>query len=668
MKRHIPPAIAALVLLVHAGLMYRAALHHTHGVVSYPVDDAFIHLALAKHLAFDGTYGINIGEFAAASSSVGWPYLLSASMKVFGPQVWLPLALNFVIGFFLPFVVDGAARKLGVLSVWARLLIGIAVVELTPFPTVLILGMEHTPHTVATIALIAAGAVWLADDRASAKIDRAVVRLAVLAFLASLWRYEGAFPTGFIAVLALLRRRTIPAGFVLGAGALPGVAFGLYAKAKGSTFLPVPVVLKGRHIEWAKLGDVLGVDLMDRLGVEVALLAIVIGSVIVLALLVRTRGFWSGVPLALALSIGVVLAHLNFASLGWFFRYESYLLATALAFGGIGLAALVEDAGGLRTLARTDRFALGMGVLGTALVLMPLRVRCIRANNETPIACRNIYEQQFQMGRFLALFEAPVAVNDLGAVAWLGKEPVIDLVGLANLPVARAKHWKLDDMLTRDDVLGFTRATRAAIVYDDWFKDAVPARWLRVGRWRIEDGKSPAYPIVSIYATDPEAIPEVIAKLRAFELPEGVTPSGRYRRDLAGDRARPGDRIAVRSEAADLRGVYAVDADAFIGITKIGGVRADGTSAEIHDRIAKALGAPTTFTVERIPSRVPTVHVVGNVMESTESHELSLEAAVAETGTSLAGHEVFVWREQADGTFTKVGGEQLVDGDIVVVR
>ena len=41
----------------------------------YPLDDAYIHLALAEQLAH-GQYGTNPGEFSSPSSSLLWPFLL----------------------------------------------------------------------------------------------------------------------------------------------------------------------------------------------------------------------------------------------------------------------------------------------------------------------------------------------------------------------------------------------------------------------------------------------------------------------------------------------------------------------------------------------------------------------------------------------------------------
>lgn len=675
-RRALPPFLAAAVLVAHSALMYRAALKHTQGVVSYPVDDTFIHLALAKHLALDGFYGVTAGEFSSASSSVGWPFLLAAAIKVAGPQPWLPLALNLVLGVLLTFVVDASVRKVGVVSALARTIIGLAVVELTPLPTLVVLGMEHTAHTAANIAFIAVAAAWLADPTERPAFNRTVVAIAALAANASLWRYEGAFPAGFIALLAVARGRWKSGALILGAGALPGVSFGLYAKAKGSLFLPVPVVLKGRHFD-EKLGDILGIDLMDRLGAEAAILVVAVACAVVFVLLVRSRGVWSPLPIALAVTLAVTMAHLNFASIGWFYRYESYLLATGITFAIAGFATLLPEPRHLWEGARREP-TIVIGALASLFLVLPLRKRAILANNDTPIACRNVFEQQMQSGRFLARFDAPVAVNDLGAVAWLGKQRVIDLVGLGSLPVAKAKGLKLMQQLTTADLARFTADAEVAIIYDEWFTEPLPPSWLRVARWRIEDNRTCAWPSVSIYAIQPARYGNVLAELRAFsaQLPARVATSGRYRllpHEAA--RVRVGDRLIVTSSSADIAGSYPVDEEGRVYLPKAKPVAYSllgASSEELPRRLESLLHGRSDARVSFVSTHQPRVTVVGGAGAPVESTLMTLEGALAAAGARDAP-QLWIWRERNDGSFAKLARAELgvtpvlEDGDIVVV-
>src|SRR5258708_3583219 len=90
MKSKLPFLAAALATLGHVLWLWRAILRETGGAIAYPLDDPFIHLALARHLAFDGVYGVTKYAFTSASSSVAWPFALAALMKVFGNHAMLP--------------------------------------------------------------------------------------------------------------------------------------------------------------------------------------------------------------------------------------------------------------------------------------------------------------------------------------------------------------------------------------------------------------------------------------------------------------------------------------------------------------------------------------------------------------------------------------------------
>jgi hypothetical protein len=62
-----------------------------------------------------------------------------------------------------------------------------------------------------------------------------------------------------------------------------------------------------------------------------------------------------------------------------------------------------------------------------------LSMSYVEAEAEIPLASTNIHIQQAQMARFVAdYWRQPVAVNDLGLVAYRGGEYTLDLWGLAS--------------------------------------------------------------------------------------------------------------------------------------------------------------------------------------------------------------------------------------------
>jgi hypothetical protein len=147
----------------------------------------------------------------------------------------------------------------------------------------------------------------------------------------------------------------------------------------------------------------------------------------------------------------------------WFHRYEVYaLIFTAL----VATKALIET-----VRVRRDLLA-GMLVAGLLLLGAPYGW----ALWDTPAAASNVYQQQYQMHRFLAdYYRGTVAVNDLGWVSY--RRPagvyVLDLWGLASPAASRQAHKDADwlDTITRAHGAGL------AMIYPDWFEEGAPDDW-----------------------------------------------------------------------------------------------------------------------------------------------------------------------------------------------
>lgn len=506
-----------VVFLVHLGLLVRAVTNATNGSFCYPLDDAFIHLSLARNIAFHGTFGMTPGVFASASSSVLWPLLLAFFIRIIGDHAILPLLINAALGATVPWLVNRTLHRAE--AHWLlRLLTPALVVFVTPLTTIAALGMEHSLHIVLGLLFLDEAVRFLREGRRFAP-------LAALAFLLTATRYEAIFPV-CATILLLLRKRRIKEASVLGSAAVaPVVLFGIYSILHGARFLPNSVLLKGRPIALKGVGDVFNLvagDLVDRLALNSHLLVIFGGLALVWWLHHEQDGELSQEESDRArILLFTLAAHIVFAGLGWFYRYEAYLIVT----GVVTVASSIH-----RPQIQRRNVAL-IAALGLSF-LSPLFRRAVQAIGATPAACRNIYQQQWQMGRFLHehFEDDAVAVNDIGAVAYQRKGPLVDLVGLASFSVAKAKKFKIDTPLSPEDLLHETAAVPVAIVYEQWIGESIPSSWVRLGRWRIDNLKSPAYADVAIYACNEQAIPRVLAALRTFgkTLPKGVHQEGRY--------------------------------------------------------------------------------------------------------------------------------------------
>jgi hypothetical protein len=198
-------------------------------------------------------------------------------------------------------------------------------------------------------------------------------------------------------------------------------------------------------------------------------------------------------------------------------RYEDYaLLGTAL----IGIYLMRET---IRTVLSNKGKCLAFLCL-TVIVLSALCSRYIKSTWLVPYYANNIYEQQFQMHRFVNdYYRAPVAVNDLGLVSYHNPNFVLDLGGLAS---EEARILKSNDA-DADAYRAFVdrSGVHLVIIYDEWFENQIPASWVKVASMDLSRERvASAEKEVQFYATDAAAASKVRAELQSFStgLPPGV--------------------------------------------------------------------------------------------------------------------------------------------------
>jgi hypothetical protein len=184
------------------------------------------------------------------------------------------------------------------------------------------------------------------------------------------------------------------------------------------------------------------------------------------------------------------ILHLQFSAVGWFYRYEAYLVILGIVClpAAVRVAGIPSWGGFARLRFHYSNASAYLAVLIIfVLVLYPFAHRLGATLYKTPLATTNIYEQQYQMARFLNEYYANsvVVVNDIGAVSYKTNVEFVDLWGLGSLEVTRARRAGVTDP---QFVLELTAARGAEIAvlleHFDWFGGA-PANWTRVGSWTV---------------------------------------------------------------------------------------------------------------------------------------------------------------------------------------
>jgi hypothetical protein len=492
--RSVAAACVAIYLAVVCVLL-GAILHRDHGVFTYTLDDPYIHLALAQSLAH-GHYGINAGEASSPSSSVVWPFLLVPfAGRAWG--VYVPLAWNvlfcgigaWVIGRF----VDGWRGGMGWL---ARLGVACALMLVGNLAGLTFVGMEHGLQVLLAIAC-AAGMVEAYRGR------RIPMWCLCAAAVGPMVRYEN-FALVVAVGIALWGQGWTRAAVRLGVvSAVWPAVFSLFLVSRGLPGLPMSVLIKARvyAVAGSAAATVMGTHVV-REWAWWGLLAVA-GALVWLAV----RETECARRSVLAGAVVVAGMQLAVGRFNWFHRYEVYAV---LFCAMVAAAALVER--------------VHVPVWCVTLGLLALAWPYEQALWQTPAAAGNVYQQQYQMGRFEAdFYKGAVAVNDLGLVSY--RRPVgvyvLDLWGLAS-PESARRAVKDADWLD-----AVTEAHRAglAMIYPEWFDEGAPDDWtplatMCVAGERVSVGRK----CVVFYSTGVGDAAALSAEVRAFArtLPEGV--------------------------------------------------------------------------------------------------------------------------------------------------
>jgi hypothetical protein len=488
-------AVYAIVTAILAWLIVSAS-----GAMGYTLDDPYIHLSVAENLVEHGTYGVNPNEVAAPSSSILWPFLLVPFVAL-GMDPGIALALNVMFAI----VAIAAMSAVTVRSLGRGILatsVAVAWLFAANVPGVVFTGMEHTLQ-LALAVLASLGTVRsLQNDQVDGWL------WGVLA-VAPLVRYESLAIT--LPLLGWLFLRGHRVGVVAtGAANVASLgAFSAFLLSHDLGPLPSSVVAKSLHIEQNGGGVVglVGNLLHNVLDWEGSLLLLLSFGAVGAALGADDRDRrWLGLAAAAS-----GLLHLTFGRIGWFHRYEvyvvAYLYASIIAVAGPDLREWVDGSA-----SRVAVLPVAIVVLGWSYVV---------GLTQIPAAATNIWGQQRQLHRLVAdHLNEPVGVNDLGWTTYQNEQYVYDFLGLGSYRSVR--HLRAEDPTkVWMDEAAEDHDLRLLIVSEFFFPE-VPDEWARLG-WLCLDAPAVtvAAPEVTLFARRSAYVDELRPKLErwAADLP-----------------------------------------------------------------------------------------------------------------------------------------------------
>lgn len=444
-------AAAAVVFLLRERLIA--------GTAGFPLDDSWIHLHFARNLAEGQGFAYNPGVPVAGSSAPLWTLLLGGVFALAGAHPLLAKVVGAVAGAGAAVLAARLARA------WTDdRLLAMAAGALTALAGPLVWG-SLSGMEVSLAALLVTGAVLAhATGR-----DTLAALLAALAIPA---RPEAVLlaPLLWAAGPRTLRRALLWAA-LLAAAVGPWVAFNFATTGRP---LPAPASAK---VEGGLVGYLTGAReplaeaLLWRPGRFVADYARWLVSVDALLPLLLLPGLWTlgrrfGTRALLPAAV-LVLHPLGMAWLAPFRgpsfqegRYAIHLLPLAAAVAMAGLGALRAG--------RVRRAGAALVVAAALLVLWP-------AAGRYGWAVQNIEAMQVELGRWVDRHtprEARLALNDVGAIAYVSRREVIDVMGLVTPAIIPHR---------RDGEAGVLRYLERAcpdylIVFPDWFPELTRRR------------------------------------------------------------------------------------------------------------------------------------------------------------------------------------------------
>lgn len=533
-SQHGPLFVALLVLWILV-LVVTSLRQDEQGLhPAYPIDDAYIHMAIAKNLVRHGVWGVTPYEFSSSASSILWPLVLAFSYLLTGVNQFAPLVLNLLFASLSLVAVYKILRSYQV-ATSIILLTLLAIVFMAPLPTLVVDGMEHNLQILVVLLFTWLSVRLLSQPQLSLKSWVGLSWLA-LAALVTAARYEGLFLIFVVGLLLLWRKRWLAALAMGLMAALPLVIYGLVSINNGSFWLPNSVLLKGHSpdaINLATFLNLFGLYVNNDYQVPIY----VAPHIFVLALAAlgvyllrygKQAAFWKEGQLLLIIFLVVTYLHLQLAALHWFYRYEDYLVVLGLT---VVVAVFFENS----AVQPVVKVKVSANQIVTTLIkaclifllLLPLTDRGMRALQATRQASTDIYTQQYQMALFVKEFYAGsgVALNDIGAVNYLSDIRCLDVIGLGDaqvLALRKAKTYGKKEIAE----LAKAKGIKIAIVYNPPLDlgNVIPDNWVGVGQWSVNNYVVLGSPIVWFYAVEPTQAAQLQANFKKFEakLPPNV--------------------------------------------------------------------------------------------------------------------------------------------------
>ena len=539
-------------------ILWLASIYKNDWRLIYPLDDTYIHMAIAKNVVVNHIWGVTAYSFSWSSSSPLWTAMLAAAYWCFGVRIGAPLVLNVILASATCVFAWFVFRRRGGLAPGQVLTAMLALIFLTSMPSLTMVGMEHVLQLLAVCAFIYVAAECLAGSGE----DWRIVPIA-LAPVVSTARYEGLFLIIPAVCLFALRGRFAVASLIFMASIAPLVGLGLWAMRHGWYFLPTSLMVKGNMLAHPSLKAILQFASRPAINLFVApwllLLGIAAGVALYRSLKISgTIWTWPGVALTMYLVMLAADITLSRTGISWYSRYDAYLVGSAVfIFACCWNEPCCES---LAALFQSRERSLGAHI-ATFAIAVALLSRAVLITIFIPTGANIVYRQQYQLARLLNDYYGgqSVALNDIGVAAYMTDVRITDLAGLATMAAADALRADQFRLLSVERICS-AADVKIAIVYSGLFTHGNPKGWIEVGSAGLLKPLSVGGPVFVFYGVGDEQAN--LLRVRLDEFKRSLPPSIQMSAANTGPRAQLGISaripVSLRAPVGD-RLVHAVD-------------------------------------------------------------------------------------------------------------
>lgn len=486
------------------------SLSLTQGHFTYALDNPYIHMSTAKHFAEQGVWSIDGKTYATASSSPLWVILLTPFYLLFGAQlfVYVPFFLNVIFQVLSLNLIFQMVKKYT--SHNLHYTFGIMIVLVTPFIALTLGGMEHSLQIFLVLLFVNYFIVYTIHPNSKHNM----IPLLLLAPFVTFVRYEDLALVAVTSLIILLYFRNWKLSFGLVFSSLIFIVlFGMWSKyILDLGFIPSSIMAKsvlGKEFSLLILIKSILVKFNDQFfHTHIIMLFLFNMYILIKSFFLNKRWLF----LVSILYILTLLIHLAFASIGWLYRYEAYLIV----FGLINVLLYTYSVYEINIKWIT------FGLLFNFIIFWQ---QILDAPKVSILGSKNIYEQQIQMANFLhqKCDSCNIAANDIGAITYFTNIYLLDLYGLGSYEVIEHKK---NGTYTNEvkTILLADKNVSLIMIYDSWFKDITLGNYTKIAKWKILNNVVSGSDTVSFYSNNEKIFVNTL-KLKEYsknKLPKDV--------------------------------------------------------------------------------------------------------------------------------------------------